>query len=58
VPRIRNAAAAARDVLATLAAEQLGVAGVQLIDGDFHADNGRSIPLTSSLNCIYSDWGF
>lgn len=46
VPHVRNAAAAARDVLAKLAAEQLGVAEVKLIDGDFVADNGKSIPLT------------
>lgn len=46
VPRVRNAAAAARDLLAKLAAQQLGDTEVKLIDGDFVAGNGKSIPLT------------
>ena len=44
VPRVRNAAAATRELLLDLATKQLGVDKVELIDGQFRS-NGNSISL-------------
>ena len=45
VPRVRNAAAAARDVLIRLAAKQIGATKVTLVGGEFQGDNGKSVSL-------------
>lgn len=50
VPRVRNAAAAAREVLTKLATAKLGVAEVTLVNGDFVAKNGKSISLSELAN--------
>ena len=48
VPRVRNAAAAARRVLTNIAASRLGVAveQIRLADGVFHTDAGKRVALT------------